>query len=111
MKKVGLSLSFCVRDIIEGKVSLDDVAFIYSGTKAETAEHWDGLIYMYSLNYWSTNPSEGERLARHFIDNGLIIQPRLEGKVLRWGPRRSRDNWIDQDKFNDFCEENLRDSW
>ena len=101
MKYVGLSLSFCVRDLIEGKKSLDEVTFIYSGTRCENKEHWESVIKTYRISYWYDNPDEGERLARYFIENGLIIQPRLEG---RYHTGR-HEIWVEQSEFNKFAKE------
>jgi hypothetical protein len=106
--KVGLSLSFCVRDIIEGNVSINDVAFIYSATKAETGEQWESVIDSYKRSYWYENPDEAERIARHFINENLVIQPRLEGKILNYAGRKTGGCWIEQSEFNAFCKANLK---
>lgn len=108
MKRVGLSLSFCVLDIAKGNISIDDVIFIYSATKAETLEHWESVISNYKHNYWREFGTDAERIARHFIDQGLVIQPRLEGKILNYSGRKTGGCWIDADQFNDFCKANLR---
>lgn len=104
--KVGLSLSFCVLDIAKGNVDMKDVAFIYSGTKAETGEHWEQVIESYKLHYWRHYP-DAERIARHFISENLVIQPRLEGKLLQYSGRKTGGCWIEQNEFNSFCKENL----
>lgn len=50
-KKTGLSLSFCVRDIAEGKAALSDVEKIISGTKAETEKDWAEIAKRYLQVY------------------------------------------------------------
>lgn len=78
-KIVGLSLSFCVKDIMDAKVAIDNVQFIATGTYATSPEDWDEVIGVYRKAYWYKDPDRGEAIARHFINNGMILQPRLEG--------------------------------
>lgn len=104
--KVGLSLSFCVRDILDGKVAIEDVAFISANTKCSLLEHWNGVLESYCNIYWRTNPNEGERIARHFINAGLIIQPRLEDRYLDISS--IREYWIDVSAYNKFAKEKSR---
>ena len=101
--KIGLSLSFCVQDIIEGKMDINDVAFIYSGTKAKTKEQWDDVLTHYADCYWQYNKMMGMTIARRLLNDGMIIQPRLEGKYLFKG----KLNWLDEHEFNKYCKENL----
>jgi hypothetical protein len=101
--KVGLSLSFCVQDIMNGKVDINDVAFIYSGTYFRNTREWDIGLNQYKEVYWVKNPSEGERIARYFLEKGLIIQPRLEGKYLFKGQL----NWLEESEFNAYCAANM----
>jgi hypothetical protein len=106
--KVGMSFSFCVKDILEGRIQQEEVAFIYTATRCETSKHWEEVIRQYRLRYWKDNPDKAEEIARYFINNSLVIQPRLEGKVVRC---RRRIIWIDQDDFNQFVFDNLEDDW
>jgi hypothetical protein len=77
---IGLSLSFCVQDIIEGRAALEDVEKIIASTRAETPEDWDNLISCYQEYYWRHNPDEGERICRLLLAEGRIEQPRVEGR-------------------------------
>ena len=103
--KVGMSLSLCVLDIMEGQVQLEDVAFIYSGTCCRDMRDWGIVLDTYSSIYWNDNP-KGEEIALHFINHNLIIQPRLEGKVVRVRLHRL-PKWIEQTEFNEFVKANL----
>ena len=80
---IGLSLSFCVRDIALGKVKLEQVERIVTGTAAATPEAWEELLAVYKEIYWSDCPEECERIARILYEEGKIEQPRLSGEEAR----------------------------
>lgn len=95
IKKIGFSLSFCVRDIIIGKIKESDVEKIIAGTSAKTATEWDVLIEQYQKVYWNNNPTEGEAVCRRLLKAGKIEQPLLKGKEV---PDLSDGRyWIDLD--------------
>ena len=103
MKKiVGLSLSFCVKDIIDNKVAIDDVQFITSGTHATCPEDWDEIIAVYRKAYWYTDPDRGEVVARYFIGNGLILQPRMEGNRPLF---KGNGKWVPVAMYNQLARE------
>jgi hypothetical protein len=79
----GLSLSLCIRDIVDGLVPLNQVDKIIAATKAPTPEVWDKVIASYKKTYWSEKPEECEQLARQFIAAGKVEQPRLQGEEAR----------------------------
>jgi hypothetical protein len=76
-KYVGLSLSFCVRDIMEGKIDEDRVMTIIAGTKFKDYEGWKRVIEVYSKTYWKSNPVATE-IANRLMVQGKIVQPRLQ---------------------------------
>lgn len=78
-KLIGLSLSFCIKDIIAGKVDINDVAFFSTGTCARTPEDWADVELIYRETYWGNNPELASSILHSFLDRGLILQPRLEG--------------------------------
>lgn len=80
MKKIGLSVSRCISDIIAGKVSEDDVAKIIARTAARDEEDWLDLIARYQKKYWSKNPKEAASICNRLIKAGKIVQPRLAGQ-------------------------------
>ena len=51
-KKLGLSLSFCIRDIAEGRVDINDVHHIVTGCSQEHEQHVNGIIADYVRSYW-----------------------------------------------------------
>jgi hypothetical protein len=76
---VGFSLSFCIKDIIEGKVNLDDVELIISATRAVTPEGWDKVIRHYRVTYWYRMPHVAELICRSLIKQGMVYEPRADG--------------------------------
>lgn len=76
--KYGRSLSFCVKDILSGKVSIDEVGKIVSSTACKNDEDWQGLIKSYSQSYWRDFSSlEINDIMTQLIYGGKIEQPRL----------------------------------
>ena len=79
MKYIGLSLSFCVRDIIEGKIAIEDVALIIAGTYAKGEASWKGLLDQYSETYWQNDPDGAKEVANTLLFTSRIFQPRVAG--------------------------------
>lgn len=81
-KMIGLSLSFCVRDILVGKVKEKDVTKILSGTRARYEGNWEDIFKRYKGIYWRNAPEEGEKIAKRLLEAGKVEQTRLtQGKV------------------------------
>lgn len=97
--KIGLSLSFCVGDIIRGVVKEEDVKEIIAATNATTPEEWNSLIESYKKNYWHDNPREAEAVVRRFIGAGKIRQPRAEGKPYH---NISEGHWIEANQLAEW---------
>jgi len=77
---IGKSLSFCIKDIILGKIKEEDVTCIVAGTKVEwlSNNHLD-MIDQYAKAYWKDNPLEARTVVCRLILQGKIIQPRMLG--------------------------------
>ena len=101
--KVGLSLSFCVQDIVLGKMDIDNVHFISTGTCFRDNDDWLWIMDDYSHAYWTMNPSLAVKIATQLRDAGKLIQPRLEGLRLPVIERR-REHWVDIDQYNKLME-------
>ena len=56
-KLIGLSLSFCVRDIIKSGISIDDVECIIAGTNIKVDGDLDKVIELYRDCLLYTSPS------------------------------------------------------
>lgn len=99
--KVGLSLSRCVRDMVEGKVLFEDVLVIIARTDfnpyvdEEWADIWDGYLYGGLSNPEWRGMEDEEANFRHvcktLYSNGKLHQPRKFGAPMpsvRW-------HWLD----------------
>lgn len=75
----GLSLSFCVCDILDGRVLFSQVDKIVAATAAPP-ERWDELIDGYCLSYWRNKEKEARRIVGRLKNLGMIDQPRLRGE-------------------------------
>lgn len=75
---IGISVSFCIEDLIRGRVREEDVVKIIGSTKCGTVEEWAKVIDNYRKGFWFENPDEAERLFRKFLAEGKIEQPRLK---------------------------------
>ena len=81
--KYGRSLSFCVKDILSGKINKNDVGVIVTSTSFKNPEMWQKGIESYQNSYWyDYTLEECTNLINWLIDNNKIEQPRLtNGKV------------------------------
>jgi hypothetical protein len=94
--KIGLSLSRCVRDIVEGQVNIDDVLVLIARTDFDPTvpEQWDSIW----AGYTSMNPEwydlEHDAVYAVVMDlwnTGRIHQPRKFG----YNPPRRREFWLE----------------
>ncbi len=88
-QKIGLSVSFCFRDIARGDVKEEDVKGIIAGTRCATREIFETVLEQYLESYWRDYP-EAANIARRFWDKGLIDQPRVRGEDA---PLLVRGHW------------------
>jgi len=112
--KIGLSLSRCVRDIVEGRVDIDDVLVLITRTDFDPTvqEQWDSIW----VGYISYNP-EWRGLEHDAVrdvvlrlwDSGRIHQPRQFGAH----PTRRREYWLETVLPDSELERNpaARDAW
>ena len=96
---IGLSLSFCIREIAEGKVKISQVAKIIAGTCAATDADWDDVIARYRTTDWRDCPTECESALYWLKSEGLIEQPRLTGGN---GPNIARGMWVIDQSHADY---------
>jgi len=94
--KIGFSLGRCVRDIVKGKVSEDDVAFIITATNIREVEQLNYVIddYMFREEYlYGLDEAECKRVALSLWDSNKLLQPRREGLHRHKQPANSI--WVD----------------
>jgi hypothetical protein len=88
---IGLSLSFCVKDILTGKIDLSAVDKIITGTKIEKPEHMEEVVEHYSSVYWNRDP-KAISILNELWRSGRIEQPRVSGNEAR---NISQGHWLD----------------
>jgi glutamate synthase domain-containing protein 1 len=94
--KIGFSLGRCVRDIVSGDVSIDDVAFIITATSIHSREQLDNVISVYcgEPNYLlGLNFEECLSVAQDLWDTNRLPQPRKQGLHRHMQPETSV--WVD----------------
>lgn len=80
---IGLSLSFCVRDICLGLIDKEQVKQIRTGTRLIAAKDWFATIVYYKHIYWSAFPEEAEEIVLYLLENDKIFQPRIYNKSYK----------------------------
>jgi hypothetical protein len=94
--KIGFSFGRCIRDIVNGDVSIDDVAFLITATNMRDREHMEGVIkiymgeprYLLDLDY-----EKCLSVAQELWDSNRLIQPRAQG--LRRHAQPENAIWVD----------------
>lgn len=89
---IGTSLSFCIREMVEGKVDPSQVSKIISNTRCATQEDWRTAFDRYRQVIWEKNPHACESLARQWIADGKVEQPRLSDRHHCSNPA-----WVDDE--------------
>ena len=97
---IGLSLSFCVMDMINEDLGVRDVVKIVSNTKANNLAEFENVLRSYTEVYWWDFPKEAKALARRLWKAGKIDQPRTRGEK----PHTIQDGrWTDSEKDIVLC--------
>jgi hypothetical protein len=110
--KIGFSLGRCVRDIVTGKVSEDEVAFIITATNIRELEQLSLVIkdYMYRDDYlFGLNEDECQQAAQSLWDNNKILQPRRQGLHRHKQPENSV--WVDMFPTKISNNEAVKQAW
>lgn len=100
--KIGFSYSRCVRDIVDGKVGMDDVLVVISRTDFDPTDDeqwsaiWDGYRYGGHSNAEWAHAKDGDEeryrdISMELYESGRLHQPRQFGAH----PRRSAHIWVD----------------
>jgi hypothetical protein len=94
--KIGFSMGRCVRDIVHGEVSIDEVAFIITATNIHKREHLDGVIATYCSERRYLLDCDDDRsleVAQILWDTNRLIQPRRQGMHRHMQPENAI--WVD----------------
>ncbi len=110
--KIGFSLGRCVRDIVNGDISIDDVAFLITATHIRTPEQLDNVIntYMFERGYLLGLDNEKcLEVARQLWDTNRILQPRAQGMHRHAQPENSI--WVDMFPTALSNNESVKKAW
>lgn len=110
--KIGFSFGRCVRDIVNGKVSIDDVAFLITATYITDKEHLQGVInhYMYEPTYLrGLDPEKCYEVALQLWNTNRVIQPRAQGMHRHAQPENSI--WVDMFPTELSGNESVKKAW
>lgn len=110
--KIGFSLGRCIRDIVNGEVSVDDVAFIITATNIKSAEQLDNVIavytgepgYLLGLDY-----EKCKEVAHILWDTNRMLQPRAQGMHRHMQPENSI--WVDIFPTTASTNESVKNAW
>lgn len=110
--KIGFSLGRCVRDIVLGKVSEDDVAFIITATCIREVDQLAHVIEDYTLrsDYLAgLDEKRCQEVALNLWNTNKLIQPRREGIHRHKQPANSI--WVDM--FPTECSDSpaVKSAW
>ena len=111
--KIGFSLGRCVRDIVTGDVSIDDVAFIIAATAIRDGEkQLEQVIddYLYRQDYLDgLDGVKCQTVAKALYDSNRIIQPRLQGMHRHMQPENAV--WVDLFPTVPTQKESVKTAW
>lgn len=110
--KIGFSLGRCIRDIVNGEVSVDDVAFLITATNIKSEDHLDNVIsvYMNEPGYLLGLEYEQCKEVAHFLWNtNRILQPRAQGMHRHMQPESSI--WVDIFPTHPSQNEPVKKAW
>jgi hypothetical protein len=110
--KIGFSLGRCIRDIVNGEVAVDDVAFIIAATNIHDKEQLSRVVdsYLWEPTYLSgLNEDKCKEVASVLWDTNRILQPRREGMHRHKQPENSV--WVDMFPTKPTANENVKRAW
>lgn len=78
-KYIGTSLSECVRDLLDGEKSTEDVMLIHSNTGVFFFDEFMGELRDYIRNHWGNREQEAKEVLEILWKSGRILQLGLSG--------------------------------
>jgi len=94
--KIGFSFGRCIRDIVNGDVSINDVAFIITATNMHDREQMTNVlkVYMNEPHYLlGLDYEKCVTIALELWDSNRLLQPRRQGIHRHAQPENSV--WVD----------------
>jgi len=110
--KIGFSLGRCIRDIVNEKISIDDVAFIIASTHITTRERLAEVILTYTAEPTYLHGCDYDQcmvIAEALWDTNRLLQPRRQGLHRHAQPENAV--WVDM--FPTMLSENqsVKTAW
>jgi hypothetical protein len=110
--KIGFSLGRCIRDIVNEKISIDDVAFIIASTHITTRERLAEVILTYTAEPTYLHGCDYDQcmvIAEALWDTNRLLQPRRQGMHRHAQPENAV--WVDM--FPTMLSENqsVKTAW
>ncbi len=110
--KIGFSLGRCIRDIVNGNIGVDDVAFLITATNIKDKKHLENVIYTYIHEpgyLLGEDPEQCLEVAHVLWDTNRILQPRAQGMHRHMQPENSI--WVDIFPTSLSENEAVKNSW
>lgn len=110
--KIGFSLGRCIRDIVNGEVDINDVAFLITATYIQSEEQLENVVlqytgepgYLLGLKY-----DDCVEVAKTLWHTNRILQPRAQG--LRRHQQPENSIWVDIFPTTLTDNENVKRAW
>ena len=110
--KIGFSFGRCIRDIVNGEVSVDDVAFLITATAIRERDKIKPVIWAYQNEpryLMGLDEEQCLEVAYQLWDSNRIIQPRCQGMHRHMQPEDSI--WVDIFPTTLSDRENVKRAW
>jgi hypothetical protein len=111
--KIGFSLGRCVRDIVKGDVTIDDVAFIIAATSIHDEPQLANVIeqYMYRGDdyLYGLDEAKCQEVALDLWKTNKILQPRRQGLHRHRQPENAV--WVDMYPTLNSNSDAVKKSW
>jgi hypothetical protein len=110
--KIGFSFGRCIRDIVNGDVSINDVAFVITATNMHDREQMSNVVkvymgephYLLGLDY-----EKCVSVALELWDSNRLLQPRRQGIHRHAQPENSV--WVDMFPTELSQNESVKKAW
>ena len=110
--KIGFSLGRCIRDIVNGDISIDDVAFIITATNIREREDLEFVIFTYESEpeyLYGLDHEHCMDVAYALWDTNRLLQPRRQGLHRHKQPAGSV--WVDMFPTELSKNESVKRAW
>jgi len=91
---IGLSVSYCIADIGNDIVGLDQVEKIIGGTQCRNPGDWESVITRYRRKYWKEHPDQCEAALRKLLKAGKIFQSSLTDHRIPLVMNSGTGHWV-----------------